>query len=55
MIKIKNAKFQKFEKFNSTPQTSSAMQGNLLPQASLIEISWIVVLNLVLQHVFKLI
>ena len=55
MIEIKNTKFQKFESFTSTPQISSAMRGNLLRQASLIEISLIMILNMLLQHPFKLI
>ena len=55
IIEIKSSKFQKFESFTSTPQISSAMRGNLLRQASLIEISLIMILNMLLQHPFKLI
>ena len=55
MTEIKNSKIPKFENFASTPQISSALQRHLLCETSLIEITLIVVLNMLLQHAFKLI
>ena len=53
--RMKSSKIPKFENFTSTPQLSSAMRRNLLRQASLIEIFYIVILNMLLQHALNLI